>query len=159
MSTNEVKHEKVLLIASYRKHYKSNSLKKIRTLIKREKPSKIVISKIIEEESPPRVVKASVGIEERQDFLKTVRRERKEKADECASDILKLTDSLDIPTEVHLRKGENISDEIIGECEKVKADDVVIHETDKDTLDKVIEGCTAEEVKERLPTKNVYPLE
>lgn len=148
-----------LMIASYRERYNKESLKKIREIINQEKPSQIIILKIIEEEPTPEVVEASLGIEERKDFLESVREEKKSMADKYASDIIEITDQMDIPTEVHLRKGEDISEEIIEEFRRMNVDHVIIHGPKRGSFGKILEGSVTENVKEKLGIKKVTLLD
>lgn len=153
------KDEKVMLIASYREEYNSKALKKIKSLILKEHPDRIIISKIIEDEDTPEVVKATVGIEEENDFLDSVLEDKKHQADEYSEDIIKLAESTGTPTEVRLRKGEDISDEIIHDSEDMKADIVVMHGKKKGMLRTVFEGSTKEKVEKEIPKKNVVPVD
>lgn len=148
-----------LLIASYRERYPTKSLNELKKIIGYEKPNKIIILKIIEEEPTPELVDANVGIEERQDFLESVREEKKQKADEFASDLLEITDNIDIPTEVHLRKGRDVSDEIIEEFKKMNVDHVIIHGPKKGPLGRILEGSISENVKEGVGPRKVTLLD
>lgn len=156
---NSEKKGRVLLIASYREKYGEAALKKIRSVIQKTKPTKIIITKIIKEEEIPQVVDAKVGIEEKNDFLDTVHEEKKQQADEYAAEIIELTESFDIPTEVHLRKGRDIGNEIIDEFEKIDAKYVVIHPSHKGVLERLMERSTAKEVMENLPDRRIIPVE
>ncbi len=156
MMNAHVKKEKTLMIASYREHYSPEGLQHIKEIILREEPDRIIITKFIKEEPTPRVVKANVGINEREHFLESVRNGKKEKVDAYAADIIELVDSMGIPAEVHLRKCENISEGIIDESNNIEVQGVIIHKSEKNGFEKLVGGCTAEEVQERMPDKKVY---
>ena len=78
------KDEKILLIASYREQYSDKSLQKIREIIQDERPDKIIVLKVIEQQPIPEMVDARVGMKEKNDFLDTVLEEKKNQADEYA---------------------------------------------------------------------------
>ena len=147
-----------LLIASYRERYTKESLEKIRNIIMREKPKKIIILKIIEEETTPEVVDATVGIEERQDFLDSVLEKKKMQANEYAADIIDITEDMGVLAEVHLRKGDEISEEIIEEFDKMDVDHVILHGADKGPVEKVLKGSTSSDVRDKLGKKKITLL-
>lgn len=151
--------ERNLLVASYREKYSDSGLVKIKNVIKKTKPTKIIITKIIKEEGIPQVVDAKVGIEEKNDFLETVHEEKKQKADDYAADLIKITKKFDIPTEVHLRKGADVGNEIVDEFDKIDAQYLIIHPSHKGLLERLMEGSTAKEVKNNLPEKRIIPVE
>ena len=153
------KDEKILLIASYREQYSDKSLQKIREIIQNERPDKIIVLKVIEQQPIPEMVDARVGMKEKNDFLDTVLEEKKNQADEYAEGILSITDEIDIPTDVHLRKGKEISKEIIEDTELMDADQVIIHGSKKDKLKKFLEGSVAKKVKKGMPERNITYLE
>lgn len=139
-----------LLIASYREKYTESSLQKMKKVIENKQPDRIVILKIIKREPTPEVVEAKLGREEMQDFLDSVLEDKKQQADEYASELIDMTDELDIPTEVHLRKGEDIAEEVIKSVREMEADHVVIHTPEKGPLGKLLEGSTGETIKREL---------
>ncbi|MGM0510179.1 MAG: universal stress protein [Thermoplasmatota archaeon] len=153
------KKEKVMLIASYREEYNKEALSKIKHLILKEHPDRIIISKIIEDEETPEVVKATVGIEEENDFLDSVLEEKKHQIDEYSVNLIKMAEATGTPTEVRLRKGEEISDEIVSDCENMNVDIVVMHGKKKGMLRTVFEGSTKEKVEKEIPQKNVIPVD
>ncbi len=153
------KDERILLIASYREQYTSKSLQKIKKIIEKEKPDKIIVLKVIEQQPIPEMVDAKVGMKEKNDFLDTVLEEKKNQADEYAERILSITDESDIPTDVHLRKGKEISEEIIEDTELMDAYHIIIHGSKKDKLKKFLEGSVAKKVKEGMPKRKITYLE
>ncbi|MFP4185488.1 MAG: universal stress protein [Candidatus Natronoplasma sp.] len=150
---------KTLMIASYRENYTNESLDVIRQIIQQEQPEKIIILKAIEQKTPPEMVDANIGVESKKDFLDSVQEEKKEQADRYAKDIISLVEEFDIPSEVHLRKGENVALEIIDEFESKEVDHIIIHEPKKGPLGKVMEGSISENVKKGVDTKKVTLLE
>lgn len=159
MPKGQYSDEKILLIASYREEYDKNALKKIKKYILKIDPDRIVVSKIIEEDSTSELVDATVGMEKKKDFLETVREEKKNQADEYAEDLIRLIDSTGIPTEVRLRKTEEISDEIIEDYKKIGVDYVIIHSSKKGPISRALKGSTAKKVKDVLPDKSVIPVD
>ncbi len=149
---------KTLLIASYREKYTDESLLKMKDIIEKERPDRIVILKIIKREPTPEVVEAKIGREEMQDFLDSVLEEKKEKADEYASKLIEMTDEMNPPTEVHLRKGKDVAEEVIKGVRETGADHVVIHTPEKGPLGKLLEGSTGEEIKRDLGEKKIALL-
>ncbi len=153
------KDERILLIASYREHYSDQSLQKIKNIIEKERPDKIIVLKVIEQQPIPEMVDAKVGMKEKNDFLDTVLEEKKNQADEYAEGILSITDKIDIPTDVHLRKGKEISEEIIEDTEIMDAYHIIIHGSKKDKLEKFLDGSVAKKVKKGMPKRNITYLE
>ena len=153
------KDERILLIASYREQYTNDSLKKIKNIINKEQPDKIIVLKVIEQQPIPEMVDAKVGMKEKNDFLDTVLEEKKNQADEYAEGILSITDESDIPTDVHLRKGKEISEEIIEDTELMDAYHIIIHGSKKDKLKKFLEGSVAKKVKKGMPERKITYLE
>ncbi|MEF8832025.1 MAG: universal stress protein [Candidatus Thermoplasmatota archaeon] len=150
---------KTLMIASYRETYSEGSLDVIKQIIKQEKPEKIIILKAIEQKKTPEMIDTYIGVENKKDFFDSVKEEKIEQADKYAKDLIELIEKFDIPSDVHLRKGENLSDEIIDEFENFDVDHIIIHEPKKGPLGKVIEGSVSENVKRGVNTKKVTLLE
>ncbi len=159
MPKGQYSDERILLIASYREEYDKKALRKIKRLILKIKPDRVIVTKIIEEESTPELVDAAIGMEEKKDFLETVREEKKHKADEYAEGLVKLLKSMDMPTEVRLRKTDHISEEIIDDYQKIGVDYVIIHRKTKDPISRALGGSTAKKVKKELPDKKVIPVD
>ncbi len=150
---------KTLLIASYREQYPDESLDVIRQIIEQEEPEKIIILKIIEEKTSSELIDANMGLEEKKRFLESIREEKKEHADRYAKDLIRLVEKFEIPSEVHLRKGENIAVEIIEEFETMDVDHIILHGAKKGPLGKVMEGSVSENVKRGVDTKKVTLLD
>lgn len=150
--------EKVLLIASYREKYTSDALQEIADILREEKPDKVIISKIIKETSEPTIFKAMVGKKEREDLCRSISKEKKKQADEISSDLVELVRSMNIPSEVHFRKGKEISQEIIDESEKLQVSKVIIHKGKKNGFERLVQGSVAVSVQQKLPTENVITL-
>ncbi|MFO7991204.1 MAG: hypothetical protein R6U61_02790 [Thermoplasmata archaeon] len=149
---------KTMMIASYREKYSPENQKTIRNIIQKEKPDKIIVLKIIKEEETHEVVDATVGIKEKSDFLESLREGKKMQAKEYASSILDITDTIDVPTEVHLRKGCKISEEIINEFENMSIDLVIIHGPEEGMLPHLLEEDISKNVIESLGAKKVIVL-
>ncbi len=152
------KKEKTLLIASYKRRYSEESLKKINKVIEKMRPDKIVIIKIVEVLPTHEVVNATVGMEEKNSMNEKVKSEKKIRADEIALDLVENIKTFDIPTEVCFRTGEHISEEIIKEFDRQDAQIVIIHDKKKGKLDKLFGSSTTEEILEKLNKKRVIKL-
>ncbi|MBS3816791.1 MAG: universal stress protein [Candidatus Thermoplasmatota archaeon] len=148
-----------LMIASYREKYLEQSLDAIRQIIEQEEPEKIIVLKIIEEKAPSELVEANIGLEEKDDFLQSVREKKRREVDDYSEDIVDLIEEFNIPSEVHLRKGKDVAQEIIEEFKNMEADHVIIHGPKKGALEKVVEGSISENVKKILDTKKVTLLD
>ncbi len=159
MAYRNAKDEKVLLIASYRERYTSDALQEITKIIGEEEPDKIIISKIIKENSEPTIFKAMVGKREREVLNKNLTNEKKRQADEISSDLVTLVRSTDIPSEVHLRKCKEISKEIVEESKKLEVSKVIIHKQKRNGFERLMEGSVAQSVQSKLPAQNVITLE
>lgn len=152
------KKEKIMLIASYKREYSEMAISKIQHLIQKNKPDRIIVIKAVEERATQELVSANVGIEEKLAMLRSIREEKKIRADELASDLIKTLHQMDVPIEVCFRMGERISQEIITEFKRLDADLLVIHDTKKGTMDKIFGSCTTEEILERLDCNKVVKL-
>jgi len=150
---------KTLMIASYRENYTNESLDVIKQIIQQEQPEKIIILKAIEQKTPPEMVDANIGVESKKDFLESVKEEKKEQADRYAKDIIDLVEEFDIPSEVHLRKGDDVALEIIDAFENLEVDHIIIHKPKRGPLGKVIEGSVSKNVKKGVDTKKVTLLD
>ncbi|MFO8109680.1 MAG: hypothetical protein R6U17_04040 [Thermoplasmata archaeon] len=159
MAFRNLKDEKILLIASYRERYTSDALDEIENIIREEEPDKVIISKVIKENIEPTIFKAMVGKREREVLNKELTEGKKRQADEISSDLIALVRSMRIPSEVHLRKGGEISKEIIEESQKCKVNKVIIHKQKKNGFERLIDKSVALSVKKELPEKSVITVE
>ncbi len=152
------KNKKTLLIASYKQKYSKDALQKISKIIQKMQPDRTVIVKVVEEKPTKELVGANVGIEEKNSMTEVIKTDKKLRADELASELLDVIKALDIPTEVCLRMGPNVADEIVKEFKRQKASFLIIHETDKSKLDKLFVGSTAENILNEIDEKRVILL-
>lgn len=151
--------DNVLLIACYEKPYTENSLEMIRGTIKREEPTKIIILKIIEEPPMRDVLDTRIGKKAKENVIDSVVKDKRKKVDKYAEDVLKITDELDIPTEVRVRKAKVIADEIVEDYDKMDIDYMIIHDYDRDLLDRLAKGKVKEEVEERVDDEEITAVE
>ncbi|MBS3782763.1 MAG: hypothetical protein KGY66_05235 [Candidatus Thermoplasmatota archaeon] len=156
---NEKDDESILLIACYEKPYSEKSLRMIRGTIKRERPTKIIVLKVIEEPKMGDFVNTRIGKKTKEDFIDSVVDNKKKRVDEYTEDVLKITDEMEIPTEVRIRKGEVIADEIIEDYERMDIDHLIIHEGHRDLLDRLAKGEVEEDVKKEVDESQVTELE
>ncbi len=150
---------KTLMIATYRESYTDEALKAIIDIIEQERPEKIIILKMIEEKNSSELVDANIGLEGKKDFLESVRERKKEQADKYAEEIKELAERFDIPSEVHLRKSDDLGEGIIDEFRDKDVDHVIIHAPKKGAVEKMMEGSIAEDVKKELETRKVTLLD
>ncbi|MEF8832027.1 MAG: hypothetical protein V5A66_00740 [Candidatus Thermoplasmatota archaeon] len=151
--------ENTLLIACYEKPYSEASLEVIRETIQREKPTKIIILKIIEEPQMRDVLDTRIGKKTKEDFIDSVVKDKRKKVDRYAEDILEITDETDIPTEVRVRKAEVIADEIIEDYDKMDIDYMIIHRNERDILDRLAKWRVEEEVEKQIDEEDITTLE
>lgn len=149
---------KTLMIATYREEYGEESLDIIRQIIEQEEPEEIIVLKILDEKASSEKVDANIGMESKKDFLESVREEKKKQINSYAEEIVRLVEEFDIPSQVNLRKGENIASEIINEFSERDVDHLIMHGPKKGPLGKIIEGSVSENVKKSLDTEKVTQL-
>ncbi|MFW5946501.1 MAG: hypothetical protein ACOCTN_06490 [Candidatus Natronoplasma sp.] len=165
MENNKENHKKdddkknILMIACYESPYSEKSLKIIKATIEKEKPSKIVILKIIQRPHIENVIDTRIGKKSEEEFLETVVQEKRKEVDSYAEDVLKVTKKFEIPTEVRLRKAERIADKIIEQSEEMKIDHIIIQDSDRDILEKLAKGNIEKRVKEEFEEEGVRELE
>lgn len=165
MENNKENHKKdddkknILMIACYESPYSEKSLKIIKATIEKEKPSKIVILKIIQRPHIENVIDTRIGKKSEEEFLETVVQEKRKEVDSYAEDVLKVTKKFEIPTEVRLRKAERIADKIIEQSEEMKIDHIIIQDSDRDILEKLAKGNIEKRVKEEFEEEGVTELE
>ncbi|MFP4185492.1 MAG: hypothetical protein ACLFSM_04725 [Thermoplasmata archaeon] len=165
MENNKENHKKdddkknILMIVCYESPYSEKSLKIIKATIEKEKPSKIVILKIIQRPHIENVIDTRIGKKSEEEFLETVVQEKRKEVDSYAEDVLKVTKKFEIPTEVRLRKAERIADKIIEQSEEMKIDHIIIQDSDRDILEKLAKGNIEKRVKEEFEEEGVTELE
>jgi len=156
---DNVEEDNTLLIVCYEKPYSETSLEVIRGTIRREEPSKIIILKIIEEPQMSDMLDTRIGEKSKENFIDSVIKDKKKKVDKYAEDILEVTDETDIPTEVRLRKAEVIPDEIVKDYKRLGIDYIIIHDDDRDLLERLAKGKIKAEVKKRVDEEKITALE
>lgn len=157
MTTGPYQGEYVLLIACYG-DYTDGNLDSLKIAIEENDPDRVVITKIITNNCTMSMVSEAVGKKDRDGVEECINNHKKEYANEIVRQIIGYTESLEIPTEVHLRHGEDISEEIISETKKVDAKKVIIKKSKKGSLMKFIEGSTEDQVCKYLPRERVISL-
>lgn len=150
---------KTLMIASYREKYDKESLDIMRQIIDQEKPDNIIILKLLEEKHSTESVDANIGMESKKKLIDSAMEEKKDQVNKFAEGLVKLAEELDIPSQVHLRKGKNLANKIIEEFKKRDVDHLILHKSKKGPLGKIIEGSISEIVKRNLDTKKITQLE
>ncbi|MGM0404695.1 MAG: hypothetical protein ACQEQM_00955 [Thermoplasmatota archaeon] len=158
MKENKKKTES-LLIASYGHKYKEESLEKIKKIIRKLHPKRVVILKIIKERPDTGMVDAYLGHEEKEEIDNQVQFTKKQRADEMASDIIEVMDEFEIPYGVYLRTTEDISKEIIEEFERMNIMHVIIHKSIKGKFEKIIDSSIADRVVKKIGKENITLLE
>ncbi len=151
--------DNVLLIACYEKPYPEASLEMIRGKIRKERPTKIIILKIIEEPKIKDTLDTRLGKKTSEEFKESVIEDKKKKVDDYAEDILEITKETGIPTEVRIRKTEIIADEIVENYEKMDIDHIILHEDDKALLDRLARGNVEKKVEEHVEDEDITKVE
>jgi len=162
VDVNRIKNEdedNTLLIACYEKPYSKTSLEVIKGTIKKEKPTKIIILKIIEEPQMREMLDTRIGEKSKETFIDSVVKDKKKKVDKYAEDVLEITDETNIPTEVRVRKAEVIADEILKDYERLDIDHMIIHDDDRDLLDRLAKGKVKDQVKKQVGEEKITALE
>ncbi len=147
--------ENVLLIACYEKPFSKKALKRIRGTIEKEKPTKIIVLKIVEEPEVPDFADEQIGDKTREEFEDSVVKDKKTQVDSYTKDVLKITDETGIPTEVRFRKADLIADEIVNDYEKMEVDHLIIHKGDKDLLERLRKGEVEKDVKKEVDSEDI----
>lgn len=148
-----------LLIASYGHKYKEESLEKIKRIIRKLYPKRVVILKTIKERPDTGMVDAYLGHEEKEKINNQVQQTKKQMADEMASDIIEVMDEFEIPYGVYLRTTEDISKEIIDEFDRMNIMHVIIHKSIKGKFEKMIDSSIADRVVKKIGKENITLLE
>ena len=155
----KLKEPTVLLITCYKRKYTEESLSKIRSIINKIKPDRIIILKVIQKIPDTEMVDANIGYSDREKLKETIERLKKDDADELGSQLIQMIDKLDIPYEVHFRIGDMISEEIVDEYKCVNVIGLIMHRTPRSHIDKLIEPSTEDKVVKKLGKKNIIFLE
>jgi len=158
-NTDNLGEDNTLLIICYEKPYSETSLEMIRGTIRREEPTKIIILKIIEEPQMREMLDTRIGEKSKENFIDSVLKDKKKKVDKYAKDVLEITDETNIPTEVRLRKAEVIADEIVKDYERLDIDHMIIHDDDRNLLDRLAKGKVKEEVEKQVGEEKITALE
>ncbi len=153
------KKPKVLLITCYKRKYTEESIRKIKKIIDRMKPDRIIILKVIQKEHEIEMVDANVGYGDREKFKEIIKRLKKDDVDELGSQLIKMIDELDVPYEVHFRAGEQISEEIIDEYESINVIRLIMHNSPRSHIDKLIEPSTEDNVVKNISEKKIIFLD
>ncbi len=153
------KEPKVLLIACYRRRYTDESVQKIKKIVEKTEPDRIIILKIIQKKHKMEMVDANVGYGAREKVKQSIERLKKNDIDELGDQIIEMIDKMNIPYEVHLRAGDLISKEIVDMYENVNTVQLIIHSSPRDTIDKIIDPGTEDNVIKRLGEEKIIFLE
>ncbi len=149
----------VLLITCYKRQYAAESLSRIRKIIDKIEPNRIVILKVIQKEHDMEMVDANIGYSDREKFKESIKRLKKDDVDELGDQLIEMLEKLDVPYEVHFRVGDQISEEIVDEYESVNVVRLIMHSSPRGHLDKLIEPSTEENVVKSLGKEKIIFLE
>ncbi|MEF8848001.1 MAG: universal stress protein [Candidatus Thermoplasmatota archaeon] len=136
---------KTIMVACYRKPYDEKSLKSIKKLIRKEKPDRILVLNISETKESSGTVESYLGrkdVEKLRDQYKKDQRIRSQAYTDKISDI---ADDLDIPIKEIKKKGK-AAEIILNVMKKYDPYKIIIHSSDKSSVDKLISGSVKEEV-------------
>lgn len=155
----ENKKPEVLLIACYKRKYTDESLSKIKRIIDKTEPDRIIILKVIQKGHEKEIVDANIGYGNREKLQRTIDRLKKDDVDDLGVQLIKMIESLDIPYEVHLRKGDLISEEIVDMYKEGNITTLIMHTTPRSQIDKLIEPSTEDNVIKKLKKQDIIFLE
>ncbi len=158
VKTNGKKPE-VLLITCYKRKYTEESIRKIKKIIERLNPQRIIILKVIQKEHDMEMVDANIGYRDREKFKESIKRLKKYDVDELGTQLVSMIDDLGVPYEVHFRAGEQISEEIIDEYKSVNVIRLIMHRSPRSHIDKLIDPCTEDNVVKNISEKKIIFLD
>lgn len=148
---NEEKNKKIL-IACYRSPYEKESIEKLRKLLKKNKPEKIIVLSISETKDSSGTIESYLGRRDVEKLKGQFAKDQRIRSSGYSDKIIELTEKLDIPSEKVRKKG-NASDIILEAVEKYNPSHVVIHPSDKSNVDKILSGSVEDEVCEESKCK------
>ncbi|MFO7677841.1 MAG: hypothetical protein R6V50_05625 [Thermoplasmatota archaeon] len=150
---DEIKEKRVLLIACYKKRYTNESLQQIVSIINDIKPDSVIILKLIKTVRVCELLDANIGFGDLQKFQQYIKQFKKEDVDEVGVLLIKTINKLGIPYDVHVRVGENISQQILNEFNSMNVVHLIMHPPSKGFFQKLIEA-SAEDFIYKILGKN-----
>jgi len=156
---NRKEKPKTVLIASYEHKYSKKSLDRIKKIVEKLCPERIMILKIIKEKPDTEIIDAYIGHDEKEKVHTEIQQRKKQQADELASDLINIMDDIEIPYGVHLRTGKDISEEILDVFENQNVVHVIAHRSSKGKLGKLVDPSIADKVTRSLGKSKVTLLE
>ncbi len=139
------KNNKKILIACYRSPYDKESLKKIEKLLKNKQPDKVIVLSISETKKSSGTIKSYLGRKDINKLIGQYEKDQEIRSSGYSDKILNISRELDIPAEKIIKKGK-ASKIILKAIKKYKPSHVVIHPSDKSSVDKAISGSVEDKV-------------
>ncbi len=139
------KNNKNILIACYRSPYNKESIDKIEKLIQNKKPDKIIVLSISETKKSSVTIESYLGKKDVNKLKGQYEKDQEIRTSGYSDKILKLSKKFDIPAEKIIKKGK-ASRIIIKAVEKYKPSHVIIHPSDKSSVDKIFSGSVEDRV-------------
>ncbi len=134
-----------ILIACYRRPYKRKSLDTIRKLIQQQEPEKVIVLSISETRESSGTIESYLGTSDLRTLKGHLVRDQEIRASGYSDKILGISQALGIPTEKKEREGR-ASKIILNAIEKFEPSHVIIHSSDKSSIDKLLSGSVKERV-------------
>lgn len=134
-----------IIIACYRRPYDKQSLESIRGLLKRENPDKVIVLSISEIKKSRLNVKSYLGTRDIKKFKDKLAKDQRLRSSRYTDKIIDICRKLNIDCKKIEEKGK-ASDIIIEKAKENKPSHIVIHESDKSKIDKMLSGSVSDEV-------------
>lgn len=134
-----------ILIACYRRPYNKKSLDTIRKLIQEQRPEKVIVLSISETRESSGTIDSYLGTSDLKALRGHLERDQEIRASGYSDKILGISQSMGVPTEKKERKGR-ASRIILKAVDKYEPSHVVIHSSDKSSIDKLLSGSVKERV-------------
>ncbi len=138
---------KKILIACYRNPYDKKSIEKIKKILKKEKPDKIIILSISETKKSSGTIESYLGRKDVEKLRGQFEKDQKIRSSGYSDKIIELTENLEIPAKKIEKKGK-ASDIILKAVEEYKPSKVIIHPSDKSGVDKILSDSVEDTVCE-----------
>lgn len=145
MIKNNKQNDKDILIACYRKPYSKESLEIIRKLLKKMKPSKVIILRISELRKSSGTVSSYLGSKDQKTLQRHYEEDQSIRATGYTEDIVELAKKMNIPVEIITKKGA-ASKIILHEVKQRHPLHIIIHPSEKSKMDELLTGSVEQEV-------------
>lgn len=150
---------RIILITCYKCSYSDESIQKIKDIIIKKKPDKIIVLKIIKNDYDLEILCGNLGFRNLEQFNIAIKNLRKKDIDEVCTRLVDNIKELEKPYDIHYRVGEHISDEIIKETKNINLIHIIMHKPSKTYFDKIIEPSTVDTITKTIGKNKVTILD